>query len=55
MPGTLPCGVQIPACADCELNQGFDSWGGNQPCGQQNCWYGCTVRRYNGQQTCDEE
>ena len=25
-------------CSGCPENEGFDSWGGNLPCGQQNCW-----------------
>ena len=25
-------------CKDCPENHGFSSWGGNYPCGQQNCW-----------------
>ena len=25
-------------CSECPENEGFDSWGGNLPCGQQNCW-----------------
>ena len=24
------------------------------PCGQQNCWYSCTVCEYNGMNDCDE-
>ena len=25
-------------CAECPENRGFGDWGGNRPCGQQNCW-----------------
>ena len=25
-------------CSECPENRDFDSWGGNLPCGQQNCW-----------------
>lgn len=25
-------------CSECPENEGFDSWGGRLPCGQQNCW-----------------
>ena len=28
-------------CANCPENRSFDSWGGNLPCGQQNCWVDC--------------
>ena len=33
-------------CDSCDENRGIegDSVG---PCGQQNCWYSCTVCRYN--------
>lgn len=48
---TLPCGQVEPLCSSCEMNEGFTE---NLPCGQQNCWYGCTVCRYNNMQTCDD-
>lgn len=25
-------------CSECPENKGASSWGGNKPCGQQNCW-----------------
>lgn len=28
----------ICKCDNCPENRGFSSWGGNMPCGQQNCW-----------------
>ena len=28
-------------CAECPENRNADSWGGNLPCGQQNCWVDC--------------
>lgn len=37
-------------CSDCPHNQGFEQSETNRiagPCGQQNCWYGCVVCRYN--------
>ncbi len=35
-------------CDNCKDNQGFSSWQNRKPCGQQNCWYSCTVCEYNG-------
>ncbi|MBR4590204.1 MAG: hypothetical protein IKO36_06005 [Bacteroidaceae bacterium] len=32
-------------CGDCPENRGFSSWGGNLPCGQQNCWVDCHCRQ----------
>lgn len=32
-------------CESCPENHGFDSWGGNLPCGQQNCWVTCHCSR----------
>lgn len=29
------------SCDNCPENRGFDDWGGNLPCGQQNCWVSC--------------
>lgn len=31
-------------CEECPENRGFSSWGGNKPCGQQNCWVTCHCR-----------
>ena len=28
----------IGNCRRCPENRGSSSWGGNRPCGQQNCW-----------------
>ncbi|MFR2774830.1 MAG: hypothetical protein ACLTBR_03255 [Anaerostipes sp.] len=28
----------VENCSECPANEGCDSWGGNLPCGQQNCW-----------------
>lgn len=28
-------------CGECPENQGFDSWEGKKPCGQQRCWVDC--------------
>lgn len=28
----------IHNCEECPANEGFDSWEGKHPCGQQNCW-----------------
>lgn len=28
----------IGKCDECPRNLGFERWGGNLPCGQQNCW-----------------
>ena len=28
-------------CQNCPENIGADSWQGNLPCGQQNCWVTC--------------
>ena len=28
-------------CENCPDNRGFSTWGGNFPCGQQNCWVTC--------------
>ena len=28
-------------CENCPENIGCDSWQGNLPCGQQNCWVTC--------------
>ena len=43
-------GPKIPDCAECVYNQGIIERAGRVegPCGQQNCWYGCTVCAYNG-------
>ena len=37
-------------CNVCPQNRGFKEGSGRiaGPCGQQNCWYGCTVCLYNG-------
>lgn len=50
----------LPANFDCEecpnnlgLRDGFG--GGVGPCGQQNCWYSCTVCMYNHMDDCGEE
>lgn len=32
-------------CDHCPENHGFSSWGGNQPCGQQNCWVICHCKK----------
>ena len=34
-------------CKDCPENYGFSSWGGNYPCGQQNCWVTCHIKKDN--------
>jgi len=31
-------------CDECPENREFSSWGGNFPCGQQNCWVDCHCR-----------
>lgn len=43
------------SCEDCDYNIGIQGYYG--PCGQQNCWYSCTVCSYNGMRDCliDEE
>ena len=28
-------------CENCPENNNCSSWGGNLPCGQQNCWVDC--------------
>ena len=28
-------------CENCPENREYSSWGGNLPCGQQNCWVDC--------------
>jgi hypothetical protein len=28
-------------CDSCPENRNWSSWGGNLPCGQQNCWVDC--------------
>lgn len=40
----------IPSCEDCGYNIGIEDSASRiaGPCGQQNCWYGCTVCEYNG-------
>ena len=39
------------SCEECDYNQGFDSSKSSGyiagPCGQQHCWYSCTVCEYN--------
>lgn len=43
------------SCESCELNRGISNWQGNLPCGQQNCWFSCTVCRHNGmEQKCSK-
>ena len=39
----------IPLCDDCDYNIGITNSNSKiaGPCGQQNCWYGCTVCKYN--------
>lgn len=32
-------------CQECPENHGFSSFGGNLPCGQQNCWVDCHCGR----------
>lgn len=32
-------------CDGCPENREFSSWGGNLPCGQQNCWVDCHCRQ----------
>ena len=34
-------------CGDCPENVNASEWGGNLPCGQQNCWVCCTCRACN--------
>ena len=43
-------GPEIPSCEECEFNQGIENSSGriDGPCGQQHCWHGCVVCRYNG-------
>lgn len=38
-------------CEGCPHNQGQQN---NLPCGQQQCWYSCSVCRYNNLQTCEQ-
>ena len=44
-------------CDSCHYNVGFQTgWGGVVgPCGQQNCWYSCTVCMYNNRGECYAE
>lgn len=44
-------------CDSCNYNVGFQTgWGGVVgPCGQQNCWYSCTVCMYNNRGECYAE
>jgi len=37
-------------CESCPENRGFSAWGGNFPCGQQNCWVTCHVAQH-----CEED
>ena len=39
-------------CDDCEYAENIQ--GDYGPCGQQNCWYSCTVCQYNHLQDCEE-
>lgn len=42
---------------DCDVCEYADAGiqGDYAPCGQQNCWYSCTVCRYNNLQDCETE
>lgn len=40
-------------CDDCPYNIGDQ--GDYSPCGQQNCWYSCTVCVYNGLDNCGSD
>lgn len=44
-------------CDVCPYNIGITNSSGYiaGPCGQQNCWYSCTVCRYNNMDDCHEE
>lgn len=45
-------------CSVCDYaNEDFQSSGDlvAGPCGQQNCWYSCTVCEYNRMDTCRDE
>lgn len=44
-------------CDKCDHNIGAQvGWGSVVgPCGQQNCWYSCTVCHYNHMETCEKE
>ena len=44
----VTCKHIAPKCAWCPDNRDFAPGADNiLPCGQQHCWYGCTVCRYN--------
>ena len=40
-------------CSECPVNIGIENT--DLPCGQQNCWYSCTVCTYNHMDDCGEE
>ena len=40
-------------CDDCEYAEA-NIQGYYGPCGQQNCWYSCTVCQYNHLRDCEE-
>ena len=47
----------LPEYFDCDIcpnNCDIESQDSVGPCGQQNCWYSCTVCRYNGLADGDE-
>lgn len=44
------CLVKNITCNTCEYNASIE--GTNYPCGQQNCWYSCTVCKANHKVYC---
>ncbi|MDD3655119.1 MAG: hypothetical protein PHO01_13250 [Desulfotomaculaceae bacterium] len=49
------CGTIAEDCNNCPYNAGIEEGSARiaGPCGQQNCWFSCTVCRHNNMQTCD--
>lgn len=52
--GICTVATYMENCAECDYNTNCSDLGNNRPCGQQNCWYGCTVCQYNGYVYCEE-
>lgn len=42
------CRMEKPDCNTCEYNLDIVTINTAGPCGQQNCWFGCTVCQANG-------
>jgi len=44
------CAAPMVDCESCQYNIGIEDSAGriDGPCGQQNCWYSCTVCEHNG-------